>query len=172
MSTEAVTLPTTPGSVIEAKPPGRKKAFLMALTTEGQWQRLDGPITERGPFRDVRVLFDAAALVSHANHARIAELEAEIVRHQQVAGELTSDWFALADKTPALANPAWAGAQVTEAAEPNLEALGWAEEANGLRADLSDLRARISALADETGSAFPYVQVRELRALLGGSTDE
>lgn len=36
------------------------------------------------------------------------------------------------------------------------------------RADeLAALRERIRALADETGSAFPYVQVRELRALLG-----
>lgn len=52
-------LPTEPGSVIEAKPPGRKKAFLMALCTDGTWQRLDGPFLERPPFRDVYILFDA-----------------------------------------------------------------------------------------------------------------
>lgn len=59
-------LPTQPGSVIEAKPPGRKKAFLMALTVDGWWQRLDGPFEERGPFRDVVVLFDAATDIREA----------------------------------------------------------------------------------------------------------
>jgi hypothetical protein len=57
-----IKLPTEPGSVIEAKPPGRKKAFLMALQTNGWWRRLDGPFDERGPFRDVHVLFDAGTV--------------------------------------------------------------------------------------------------------------
>ena len=55
-------LPTEPGSVIEAKPPGRKKAFRMVLCGDGWWQRIDTPITERGPFREVRVLFDAGTV--------------------------------------------------------------------------------------------------------------
>lgn len=52
-------LPTEMGSVIEAKPPGRKKAFRMALRSDGWWQRLDFPVVEEGPFREVVVLFDA-----------------------------------------------------------------------------------------------------------------